>query len=211
MEPASIASEDDFQKLLSRFPELLVGDQIDRPPAHRHQGQGKVLENAITIFESHLRKRSSLAPSPALAAHAVDVELVSTPKFPFIRENNREFRRSDRSSPACWRQISQHSQALRPKFPVKIESGIHGQEPGHSGKLTGNRRGKPASGATACPVCARGERTDLGDWIRNPPQSLAPFPTLSDLLYRSNTGHPSCILRGREPTGMQIQRGRRCL
>ena len=72
-----------------------------------------------------------------MVAHAVDVELVSTPKFPFIRENNREFRRSDRSSPACWRQISQHSQALRPKFPVKIESGIHGQEPGHSGKLTG--------------------------------------------------------------------------
>jgi len=97
----------------------------------------EVLKNAILIFESHLRKRSSLAPSPALAEHAVDVELVSTPKFPFIRENNREFRRSDRSSPACWRQISQHSQALRPKFPVKIESGIHGQEPGHSGKLTG--------------------------------------------------------------------------
>ena len=29
MEPASFAKEDDFQRLLSRFPELLVGDQIN--------------------------------------------------------------------------------------------------------------------------------------------------------------------------------------
>lgn len=29
MEPAQFATEDDFQRLLSRFPELLVGDQID--------------------------------------------------------------------------------------------------------------------------------------------------------------------------------------
>lgn len=29
MEPAHFATEDDFQRLLSRFPELLVGDQID--------------------------------------------------------------------------------------------------------------------------------------------------------------------------------------
>jgi hypothetical protein len=29
MEPAEFAKEDDFQRLLSRFPELLVGDQID--------------------------------------------------------------------------------------------------------------------------------------------------------------------------------------
>src|SRR5271168_1024563 len=29
MEPAQFATEDDFQLLLSRFPELLVGDQID--------------------------------------------------------------------------------------------------------------------------------------------------------------------------------------
>jgi len=29
MEPAEFATEDDFQRLLSRFPELLVGDQID--------------------------------------------------------------------------------------------------------------------------------------------------------------------------------------
>lgn len=29
MEPGQFASEDDFQRLLSRFPELLVGDQID--------------------------------------------------------------------------------------------------------------------------------------------------------------------------------------
>lgn len=29
MEAASFATEDDFQRLLSRFPELLVGDQID--------------------------------------------------------------------------------------------------------------------------------------------------------------------------------------
>jgi hypothetical protein len=29
MEPAQFAKEDDFQRLLSRFPELLVGDQID--------------------------------------------------------------------------------------------------------------------------------------------------------------------------------------
>jgi hypothetical protein len=29
MEPGQFASEDDFQRLLSRFPELLVGDQVD--------------------------------------------------------------------------------------------------------------------------------------------------------------------------------------
>lgn len=29
MQPAEFANEDDFQSLLSRFPELLVGDQID--------------------------------------------------------------------------------------------------------------------------------------------------------------------------------------
>ena len=29
MEPASFAKEDDFQRLLSRFPELLVGDQVN--------------------------------------------------------------------------------------------------------------------------------------------------------------------------------------
>src|SRR5271167_2271925 len=29
MEPAQFAKEDDFQRLLARFPELLVGDQID--------------------------------------------------------------------------------------------------------------------------------------------------------------------------------------
>jgi hypothetical protein len=29
MKPAEFAKEDDFQRLLSRFPELLVGDQID--------------------------------------------------------------------------------------------------------------------------------------------------------------------------------------
>jgi len=29
MEPASFAKEDDFQRLLSRFPQLLVGDQIN--------------------------------------------------------------------------------------------------------------------------------------------------------------------------------------
>jgi len=29
MEPGQSASEDDFQRLLSRFPELLVGDQVD--------------------------------------------------------------------------------------------------------------------------------------------------------------------------------------
>ena len=29
MEPGEFTSEDDFQVLLSRFPELLVGDQID--------------------------------------------------------------------------------------------------------------------------------------------------------------------------------------
>ena len=29
MEPAQFANEADFQRLLSRFPELLVGDQID--------------------------------------------------------------------------------------------------------------------------------------------------------------------------------------
>ena len=29
MEPAQFAAEDDFQRLLSRFPELLVGDQVD--------------------------------------------------------------------------------------------------------------------------------------------------------------------------------------
>jgi hypothetical protein len=29
MEPASFATEDDFQRLLSRFPELLGGDQVD--------------------------------------------------------------------------------------------------------------------------------------------------------------------------------------
>jgi hypothetical protein len=41
-----------------------------------------------------------------MVAHAVDIELVSTPKFPFIRENNREFRKSDGSSAAYWRKIS---------------------------------------------------------------------------------------------------------
>jgi hypothetical protein len=35
MEPAEFAREDDFQHLLSRFPELLVGDQID-PESPRH-------------------------------------------------------------------------------------------------------------------------------------------------------------------------------
>ena len=29
LEPTQFATEDDFQRLLSRFPELLVGDQID--------------------------------------------------------------------------------------------------------------------------------------------------------------------------------------
>jgi hypothetical protein len=29
MEPASFAKEDDFQRLLSRFPQLLAGDQVD--------------------------------------------------------------------------------------------------------------------------------------------------------------------------------------
>jgi hypothetical protein len=31
MNAASFATEDDFQKLLSRFPELLVGDQVESP------------------------------------------------------------------------------------------------------------------------------------------------------------------------------------
>jgi hypothetical protein len=41
MEPASFASEDDFQKLLSRFPELLVGDEID-PPARTPSSRTRI-------------------------------------------------------------------------------------------------------------------------------------------------------------------------
>ena len=33
------------------------------------------------------------------------------------------------------------------EIPCEIEPGIPGQEPGHLGKLTGSRRGKPASAA----------------------------------------------------------------
>ena len=56
------------------------------------------------------------------------------------------------------------------EIPCEIEPGIPGQEPGHLGKLTGSRRGKPASAAiSAVPGMRAGVSADLGDWIQNPP------------------------------------------
>jgi len=48
---------------------------------------------------------------------------------------------------------------------------------------------------------------------RIPLQDLAPFPTLSDLLYRSNTDHPNCVYEdaNRQACKRTFQRGRRCL
>jgi hypothetical protein len=48
MEAASFATEDDFQRLLSRFPELLVGDQIDPETPRRW----------VLVRREHRRNRS---------------------------------------------------------------------------------------------------------------------------------------------------------
>ena len=80
--------------------------------------------------------KSRLA-SECVVADALALEPVSTPKFPFIRENNREFCESDALSPCCRRQKSRPFQGVRSKFPVKIEPGNFCREPGNLGKVTG--------------------------------------------------------------------------
>jgi hypothetical protein len=84
--------------------------------------------------------------SDCVVADALALEPVSTPKFPFIRENNREFCESDALSIDCRRQTAHISGRLA-KIPCEIESGIFCREPGHFRQANGKFSQRQLEGA----------------------------------------------------------------
>ena len=108
MEPASFASEDDFQKLISRFSELLVGDQID-PPARTPSSRTRISciysdtrngGSTLTVVGRH--KSSALR----LIQHAIRHRILESSQ-PLAREC------LGRSRQHCWRRRARKGLTMR--------------------------------------------------------------------------------------------------